>query len=118
VPFTETIHADRLSDAHVIPQGDADPVLAMRGIERLQMIIDALSNAYDTVLVECGPADVRAVRKVARSRDTNIIISAPAVASEDIIDLITGFGAEGFGEIVLMTGTGHPQSGKPGRRAA
>ncbi|MEK1927697.1 MAG: exopolysaccharide transport family protein, partial [Rhizobium giardinii] len=118
VPFTETIHADRLSDAHVIPQGDADPVLAMRGIERLQMIIDALSNAYDTVLVECGPADVRAVRKVARSRDTNIIISAPAVASEDIIDLITGFGAEGCGEIVLMTGTGHPQSGKPGRRAA
>ena len=118
VPFTETIHADRLSDAHVIPQGDADPVLAMRGIERLQMIIDALSNAYDTVLVECGPADVRAVRKVARSRDTNIIISAPAVASEEIIDLITGFGAEGFGEIVLMTGTGHPQSGKPGRRAA
>ncbi|MBW9066183.1 exopolysaccharide transport family protein [Rhizobium herbae] len=118
VPFTETIHADRLSDAHVIPQGDADPVLAMRGIERLQMIIDALSNAYDTVLVECGPADVRGVRKVARSRDTNIIISAPAVASEDIIDLITGFGAEGFGEIVLMTGTGHPQSGKPGRRAA
>ncbi len=118
VPFTETIHADRLSDAHVIPQGDADPVLAMRGIERLQMIIDALSNAYDTVLVECGPADVRAVRKVARSRDTNIIISAPAAASEDIIDLITGFGAEGCGEIVLMTGTGHPQSGKPGRRAA
>ncbi len=118
VPFTETIHADRLSDAHVIPQGDADPVLAMRGIERLQMIIDALSNAYDTVLVECGPADVRAVRKVARSRDTNIIISAPAVANEDIIDLITSFGAEGFGEIVLMTGTGHPQSGKPGRRAA
>ena len=26
VPFTETIHADRLSDAHIIPQGDADPV--------------------------------------------------------------------------------------------
>ena len=66
VPFTETIHADRLSDAHIIPQGDADPVLAMRGIDRLQMIIDALSNAYDTVLIECGPADVNAIRKVTR----------------------------------------------------
>ena len=59
VPFTETIHADRLSDAHIIPQGDADPVLAMRGIERLQMIIDALANAYDTVLIECGPCRCR-----------------------------------------------------------
>ncbi|CAN7547885.1 GumC family protein [Pararhizobium sp. LjRoot238] len=118
VPFTETIHADRLSDAHIIPQGDADPVLAMRGIERLQMIIDALSNAYDTVLVECGPADVGAVRKVTRSKDTKIIISAPAVANGEIVELITGFAEEGFGEIVLMTGTGYPQSGKPGRRAA
>ncbi len=118
VPFTETIHADRLSDAHIIPQGDADPILAMRGIERLQMIIDALSNAYDTVLVECGPTDVNAIRKVTRSRDTQIIISAPAVANEEIIKLITGFGEAGFGEIVLMTGTGYPQPGNTGRRAA
>jgi uncharacterized protein involved in exopolysaccharide biosynthesis/Mrp family chromosome partitioning ATPase len=118
VPFTETIHADRVSDAHIIPQGDADPVLAMRGIERLQMIIDALSNVYDTVLVECGPADVGAVRKVARSKDTNIIISAPSVANGEIVALVTGFAEEGFSEIVLMTGTGYPQSGKPGRRAA
>ncbi|WP_428428251.1 GumC family protein [Pararhizobium sp.] len=118
VPFTETIHADRLSDAHIIPQGDADPVLAMRGIERLQMIIDALSNAYDTVLIECGPADVNAIRRVTRARDTKIIISAPAVGNEEIIELITGFGEAGFGEIVLMTGTGYPQPGNSGRRAA
>ncbi|KQV40675.1 exopolysaccharide transport family protein [Rhizobium sp. Root1204] len=118
VPFTETIHADRLSDAHIIPQGDADPLQAMRGIERLQMIIDALSNAYDTVLIECGPADVNAIRRVTRARDTQIIISAPDVDNEEIIDLITGFGEAGFGEIVLMTGTGYPQPGSSGRRAA
>ncbi|HTO30152.1 MAG TPA: exopolysaccharide transport family protein [Pararhizobium sp.] len=118
VPFTETIHADRLSDAHVIPQGDADPALAMRGIERLQMIIDALTNAYDTVLIECGPADIDAVRRVNRTKDAEIIISAPSVANEEIIDLITGFGEAGFGDIVLMTGTGYPQSGNSGRWAA
>ncbi|MCV9965663.1 exopolysaccharide transport family protein [Pararhizobium sp. BT-229] len=118
VPFTETIHADRLSDAHIIPQGDAEPALAMRGIERLQMIIDALSNAYDTVLVECGPTDVNAIRRVTRSTDTEIIISAPRVGNEEIIEIITGFGEAGFGEIVLMTGTGYPQSGNSGRRAA
>ncbi len=118
VPFTETIHADRLSDAHVIPQGDANPAIAMRGIERLQMIVDALSNAYDTVLVECGPADVSAVRKVMRSTETEIILSAPAVSDEDIIELITGFGEAGYNDIVLMTATGLPQPGNPGRRAA
>ncbi len=118
VPFTETIHADRLSDAHIIPQGDADPVVAMRGIERLQMIIDALANAYDTVLIECGPADVNAISRVTRALDTQIIISAPDVGNEEIIDLITGFGEAGFGEIVLMTGTGYPQSGTSGRKAA
>ncbi|WP_438749156.1 GumC family protein [Pararhizobium sp. O133] len=118
VPFTETIHADRLSDAHVIPQGDADPALAMRGIERLQMIIDALTNAYDTVLIECGPADIDAVRRVNRTKDAEIIISAPSVTNEEIVELITGFGEAGFGDIVLMTGTGYPTSGNSGRRAA
>jgi len=118
VPFTETIHADRLSDAHVIPQGDADPVIAMRGIERLAMIVDALTNAYDTVLVECGPADVTAVRKVMRSTETEIILSAPAVSDDDIIELINGFGEAGYSDIVLMTATGLPQPGHPGRRAA
>ena len=118
VPFTETIHADRLSDAHIIPQGDADPVFASRGIERLQMVIDALSNAYDTVLVECGPADAAAIGKVTRSKDTKIIISAPALGNEEIVELITDFGDAGYGEIVLMTGTGYPQTGNSGRRAA
>lgn len=118
VPFTETIHADRLSDAHIIPQGDADPALAMRGIERLPMIIDALTNAYDTVLVECGPADVDAVKRVNRAQDAEIILSAPSVDNEAIIDLITGFGEAGFTDIVLMTGTGYPKSGDSGRRAA
>ncbi len=118
VPFTETIHADRLSDAHIIPQGDADPALAMRGVERLQMIIDALTNAYDTVLVECGPADVDAIKRVNRSQDAEIILSAPSIDNEAIIDLITGFGEAGFTDIVLMTGTGYPKSGDSGRRAA
>lgn len=117
VAFTDTIHADRLSDAHIIPQGDADPAIAMRGIERLQMIIDALSNAYDTVLVECGPADVAAVSRVTRSRQTTIVLSAPDVGNEEIVSLITDFGAAGFSEILLMTGTGYPQPGKS-RQAA
>jgi hypothetical protein len=82
------------------------------------MIIDALSSAYDTVLVECGAADIAAVGKVARVPGTEIIISAPDVADDQVIDLIAGFGEAGFDEVVLMTGASHPYSGEPGRRAA
>lgn len=106
VPFTETIHADRFSDAHIIPQGHADPRTAMRGIERLQMIIDALTNVYDLVLVECGPADEGAVDKIARRGDAEIILSAPSVSDERIVEVLTGFGEAGYRDIVLMTGRG------------
>ncbi|KSV93963.1 exopolysaccharide transport family protein [Sinorhizobium sp. GL28] len=104
VPFTDTIHADRFSDAHVIPQGDADPRQAMRGIERLKMIIDALTNAYDLVLVECGPADEMAVEKITGRDGAEIILSAPSVSDERIVEVLTGFGAAGYRDIVLMTG--------------
>lgn len=118
VAFTETIHADRFSDAHIIPQGDADPRLAMRGIERLQMIIDALTNAYDLVLVECGPADEGAVDKIARRDGAEIILSAPAVTDERIVEVLTGFGEAGYRDIVLMTGRGEPGPDYPDRHAA
>lgn len=118
VPFTDTIHADRFSDAHIIPQGDADPQLAMRGIERLQMIIDALTNAYDLVLVECGPADESAVDKIARRGGAEIILSAPAVSDERIVEVLTGFGEAGYRDVVLMTGRGEPGPDYPDRHAA
>lgn len=118
VAFTETIHADRFSDAHIIPQGDADPRLAMRGIERLQMIIDALTNAYDLVLIECGPADEGAVDKIARRDGAEIILSAPAVSDERIVEVLTGFGEAGYRDIVLMTGRGESGPDYPDRHAA
>lgn len=118
VAFTESIHADRFSGVHVIPHGDADPQTAMRGIERLQMIVDALKNAYDLVLMECGPADAAAVAKVARREGIEIILSAPALSEERIIEELTHFGEAGYRDIVLMTGRGEYGPGFPDRRAA
>ncbi|OHV72167.1 exopolysaccharide transport family protein [Ensifer sp. LCM 4579] len=118
VAFSETIHADRFSDAHVIPRGEADPRMAMRGIERLQMIVDALTNAYDLVLIECGQADAEAVAKVARREGTEIILSAPSVSEEKIVEELTRFGEAGYRDIVLMTGVGRPGPHFPDRRAA
>ncbi len=80
--FSDTIHADRLSEADIIPQGTADAVRAMRGVERLRMILQALWDAYDIVLVECGPADARALSRIAPSLETDIIISAGDMTSD------------------------------------
>jgi Mrp family chromosome partitioning ATPase/Skp family chaperone for outer membrane proteins len=118
VPFTDTIHADRFSDAHIIPQGDADPRQAMRGIDRLKMIIDALTNAYDLVLLECGPADEMAVEKIAGRDGAEIILSAPSVSDERIVEVLTGFGAAGYRDIVLMTGQVQSDPEYPDRDAA
>ena len=58
--FSDVIHADLYSDCHVIPVGTADPARAMRAADRLPIIMESLTTAYDVVVVECGPADAEA----------------------------------------------------------
>jgi exopolysaccharide transport family protein len=116
--FGDIIHGDRLSDAHIIPRGNANIKRAMRGIDRLAMVIDSLSDAYDTVIVECGPAEVEGVRRLTRGQETDIILSLPGADEDQIVDLIGEFGEAGYSEIVLMTGEGEQPPRYPGRRAA
>lgn len=116
--FSEIIHGDRLSDAHIIPRGNANIKRAMRGIDRLSMVIDSLSDAYDTVIVECGPAEVEGVRRLTRGRETDIILSIPDADEDAIVDLIGAFGEAGYTEIVLMTGEEGEPPRYPGHRAA
>ena len=116
--FGDIIHGDRLSDAHVIPRGNANIRRAMRGIDRLAMVIDSLADAYDVVIVECGPAEVEGVRRLTRGRETDIILSIPGAEEDEIVELIGAFGEAGYSEIVLMTGEGAEPPHYPGRRAA
>lgn len=115
VAFADTIHADRLSEVHIVPAGNADPAVAMRGIERLPMIVESLSNAYDLVIVECGPAATAAVRRVARSVEASIVISVQGAARDEVVSLIEELGEAGYSDIVLMTSD---EPGSPDRRAA
>jgi hypothetical protein len=84
----------------------------------LPMIIDALSNAYDTVLVECGPAATAAVARVARARDVTIVISARGVEPPQMVSLVENLGDAGFSDILLMMGDDDPRSSDPNRNAA
>ena len=116
--FSDIIHGDRLSTAHIVPRGTANIKRAMRGIDRLAMVIDSLSDAYDTVIVECGPAEVEGVRRLTRGQETDIVLSLPGADEDEIVDLIGAFGEAGYNEIVLMTGEEHEPPRHPGRRAA
>ncbi|MGZ2457080.1 GumC family protein [Rhizobium anhuiense] len=102
--FGDTIHSDRLSDAHLIPQGQSDVRRAMRGVERLSLLLDALAAAYDLVVVECGSADVAGVSRLTRSRDVEIILSLPEVEETIFVALMTEFQAAGYERVVLMSG--------------
>jgi uncharacterized protein involved in exopolysaccharide biosynthesis/Mrp family chromosome partitioning ATPase len=102
--FGETIHGDRDSDAHLIPQGISDIRQAMRGADRLSLLLDALSSAYDLVIVECGAADVAGVSRLTHSKDVEIILSMPDVIEEEFVFAMTEFEKAGYQRVVLMSG--------------
>jgi uncharacterized protein involved in exopolysaccharide biosynthesis/Mrp family chromosome partitioning ATPase len=109
--FGDAIHRDRLSDAHIVPQGVSDLERAMRGADRLTMIIDALADAYDLVLVECGSADKSALNRVVRG-DSEVILSVPGYDDEAIAELVEEYAEAGYsGPLVLS------EDDQPSRRA-
>ena len=102
--FGDTIHPDRLSDAHIVPQGMSDLARAMRGADRLSLILDALNSAYDIVLVECGAAEVSGVARLTRSKETEIVLSMPEPDESQFIAAMTEFQKAGYEHIILMSG--------------
>lgn len=111
--FADTIHRDRLSDAHVIPQGNSDVRRAMSGVDRLSMIADALADAYDLVLIECGPANADGVARMSRSGAHEIVLSAPNPNREELAAIMASFEKVGYTDLILMS-----EAAKPSRQDA
>lgn len=116
--FTDVIHQDNFSDCHVIPVGTADPARAMRAADRLPIIMDSLTTAYDIVLVECGPADADGIRRLATD-NAEIMISV-IEPDEDIEVAAAQLRAGGYRRLTLVTPVGHvvPPPPQRGRSAA
>lgn len=117
ITIADAIHGDRLSDAQIIPRGNADGRRAMRAIERLPMILDALIDTYDLVIVECGPADAASVARIARVEGTEIILSVVHPDEDTILGVVADFHEKGFTDLLLMTPDAHPGGPDTGRRA-
>lgn len=117
--FTDVIHGDLYSDCHVIPVGTADAARAMRAIDRLPIIMNSLTTAYDVVVVECGPADGDSIRRLVAGA-TEVMVSVIETSDEAIAQAAADIEAKGFGKPTLVTPAGHvpPSSPMPGRSAA
>ncbi|MBB4142506.1 exopolysaccharide transport family protein [Rhizobium rhizoryzae] len=117
-PFGETIHPDRLSDAHIIPQGGADPAQAMRGADRLGMIFDALTGAYDIVIIECGRAEPRSLARLTKNNPMQIVLSLAGAGDEIIASQLEAFRKAGYGDALAMTASVTDNPENRGRHAA
>jgi exopolysaccharide transport family protein len=106
--FGETIHGDRLSDAHIVPRGNAQPREAMRAIDRLTMILSALSDAYDTVLVECGAVQISSLEKMLRNLPAEIVVSVPGNDGAMLEKTLSELVSHGYEQALPMTGMRKP----------
>lgn len=103
IAIADSIHPDRLSSAHIIPRGNANARRAMRAIDRLPMVIDALTEAYDLVIVECGAADAASVARIARADGGEIVLSILRSGEADVARFLAELNAQGFDDVLLMT---------------
>jgi exopolysaccharide transport family protein len=116
--FSDVIHPDLYSDCHVIPVGTADPVRAMRAADRLPIIMQSLTTAYDLVVVECGPTDAQGISRLV-GEGTEVFLSMlepDDEVTQAAIELIES----GYPDLTLVTPAGHgtPGTPVPGRRSA
>jgi uncharacterized protein involved in exopolysaccharide biosynthesis/Mrp family chromosome partitioning ATPase len=117
--FTDVIHTDLYSDCHVMPVGTADPEKAMRAVDRLPIILNSLTTAYDIVVVECGAADPESIRRLV-SDDSMVLVSAIEIVDSNVAETTAELEEGGYKDFLLVTPAGYEPSypPQPGRSAA
>jgi uncharacterized protein involved in exopolysaccharide biosynthesis/Mrp family chromosome partitioning ATPase len=116
--FADIIQNDPYSNAHVIPNGTADAQTAMRAVERLPIILNALTTAYDVVIVECGPADAKGIGRLV-TPGAEIIISVIDPADASIVKCAAALQDAGYEDLLIVTPVGSvPPAPQPTRHVA
>lgn len=101
--FGDAIHSDTASSAHILPHGRASMEQAMAGIDRLTMIINALADVYDVVLVECGAANAEALSRFTRHTSEHIILSMPTMDEEQLQAVVEECTDAGYSDFMLLS---------------
>ncbi|NRB31167.1 MAG: chain-length determining protein [Rhizobiaceae bacterium] len=71
--FADTLHCDRSSNAHIMASGNSSAQMAAQSAAQLPMILDALQQTYEYVIVDCGSADVGGLSRVSNIATVNIL---------------------------------------------
>ena len=93
-----------LQDTVVEPAAHAGRAAKGRRPLGLQHHADALADAYDLVLVECGPANAESVARLSRNGEHEIILSAPKPDEQELVEIMAAFEKVGYSDLVLMSG--------------
>ncbi|MGB6117720.1 MAG: Wzz/FepE/Etk N-terminal domain-containing protein [Mesorhizobium sp.] len=117
--FADVIQADLYSECHVIPVGTANAARAMRAADRLPIIMDSLTTAYDVVVVECGPADAEGIRRLVAG-GTQVLVSATVVGDRSVAAAAANLTQGGYEDVVLVKpgDMAPPSAPQPTRSAA
>ena len=115
--FADIVHGDLYSACHVIPAGTVDPVRAMRSAERLPMILQALEDAYDVMIVECGATDAHSIAEVAGA-DAEVLIGALDPRGAGAAGLAADLEAAGYGAVLTVSPPARPSRFRKRRRFA
>lgn len=100
--YPDVIHSDMQTQAHIIPTGNADPVVAMGAIERLPIIMEALSGAYDIVVIDCGNTNSGGLKRLT-AEDSEIILTMVDPQSMAIHDATRDFVDAGYRDFMIVT---------------
>lgn len=117
-PLSDIIHADLYSACHIIPIGTSSPDRAMRGIDRLSIIMESLTTAYDLVVVECGAVGAGELQRL-MDEDAQLLVSIVGADEDRVALTAEELMEEGFGAPLLVMPAGPVDPPEPrGRDAA
>ena len=88
-----------------MPVGTADPVRAMKAADRLPVIMQSLTAAYDVVVVECGASDAEGIRRLVAD-GTEIMVSV-IEPDDETAATAAALKARGYGRVMLVSPADH-----------
>jgi len=105
--FSEAIHRESASRCHVIPPGrgarEADGLVTA---DRLPLILTALKQTYDHVIVAAPPlGGMAGAERLAGLSPTTILVTQPGGMATDAVQAFDALASLGFGDIAMVTFT-------------
>lgn len=105
--FSDAIHRESASRCHVIPPGrgarEADGLVTA---DRLPLILTALKQTYDHVIVAAPPlGGMAGAERLAGLSPTTILVTQPGGMATDAVQAFDALASLGFGDIAMVTFT-------------